>query len=120
MIELRIPFAAPTLNKWYAGGHWTQRKKVADLWHEAIWVICKEKKFKPFTDPVSITTQTLFKNKRLRDVSNMCTANKLAEDGLVKAGILQGDDPRYVRRHVIECPIFGTGKDETIVWVKRR
>lgn len=116
MIKFAIPIVAPTLNKWYAGNHWTKRKQTADEWHNMIFVMCHTDKIKPVKNyPVCITTKTYFKANRKRDTSNCFPANKLAEDALVKAGILKDDTPEYVSRHIVELPEFGQPKDETVI-----
>ena len=118
MIKFSVPIVAPTLNKWYAGNHWAKRKKVADEWHHTVRVICLAEKIKAITNyPVCVTTKTYFKTKRKRDTSNCFPANKLAEDALVKAGILKDDTPQYVSRHIVALPEFGQPNDETVIMV---
>lgn len=118
MITLTIPLTAPSLNKWYAGGHWSIRKKTATLWHtEVIWA-CKLAKIKPIIKfPVKITTHSFFKTKRRRDVSNTATAPKLIEDGLVEAGIMPDDNLEYVVSHTLLMTI-GHDKNETVITIE--
>lgn len=113
---LEIPLVAPSLNKWYAGIHWAQRKKVVDQWHKEVWIACKQDKVPKIKVPVDICTQTSFKTNRKSDTSNRFTANKLIEDGLVACGILVDDGPAYVHSHKILLPIFGHC-DKTVVWI---
>lgn len=116
MIELKIPLVAPSLNKWYSGIHWAERKKIVDLWHDTVWKLCRVDKIKPLTlFPVTISTQSFTKSKRKRDVSNGICANKMAEDALVEAGILPNDAPEYVSRHIIEKPVIGHSEDMTLI-----
>lgn len=116
MIKFSIPIVTLSLNKWYAGSHWAKRKQVADLWHDTIWKICRIDKIEPIAKfPVTIITKSYFKSKRKKDVSNLFPANKLAEDGLVKAGILPDDTVEYVERHIIETPVFGHSEDVTVI-----
>jgi Holliday junction resolvase RusA-like endonuclease len=118
MIKISIPLVAPSLNKWYAGSHWSKRKKLADDWHLAIFIICKQDKIKPIiTYPVTITTKSYYKKKKEMDTSNVFPANKLAEDGLVKSGILKDDTIKYVNRHIVEVPEFGHHEDRTVIIV---
>ena len=118
MIKFAIPIIAPTLNKWYAGSHWSHRKKVADEWHTTIRMLCLIDQVKAVESyPVCIMTKTYFKTKRKRDTSNCFPANKLAEDALVKAGILKDDTPQYVTKHIVAVPEFGQAKDETIIMI---
>ena len=112
VLVLNIPLLCPSLNQWYAGVHWRKRKATADLWHKAVWILCVEGAIKPITKfPVIISTQTWYKpyrdeNKFKRDASNCFPANKLAEDGLVKAGILPDDTTEYVSEHRTLTPVI--------------
>lgn len=120
MIKLSVPIVAPSLNKWYAGTHWIERKKVVDIWHTTVHLICRKDKVKPVAGyPVSITTKSYFKGKRKKDTSNCFTANKLAEDGLVKAGILIDDTPQYVTKHITLVPEFGHHEDCTVIMIDK-
>lgn len=120
MIKLSVLLVAPSLNKWYAGGHWSKRKKVVDIWHHAIWILCRQDKIPAVEEyPVCIITKSYFKSKRQRDTSNCFAANKMAEDGLVKAGILKDDTPQYVCRHIIEVPEFGCQEDMTVITISK-
>ncbi len=109
---LTIPRVCPTLNKWYAGTHWRKRKEIADLWHEEVWIICVQDAIKRITRfPVIITTQTWYKpyrdeDKFKRDTANCFPANKLAEDGLVRAKILPDDTTEYVSEHRTLTPVI--------------
>lgn len=119
MIHFSIPIVAPSLNLWYSGQHWSKRKKIADTFHQFIKVICKQEKIQPITQyPVKITTRSFYKKKRKFDCSNVFTANKLCEDGLVRAGILIDDTPQYVSGHEVLCPRFGADEDMTIVIIE--
>lgn len=120
MIEISIPLVGPSLNDWYAGKHWSERNKLADTWHWAIFIICKQDKIKPVIEyPVTITTKSYYKKKKEMDTSNVFPANKLAEDGFVKAGILKNDTNKYVSRHIVEFPEFGQYKDETVITIEK-
>ena len=88
MIELRLPFVAPSLNKLFGRGHWSERNEVVKMWNNAIWILCLQDKIPPVTEyPVCVTTKSYFKGKRERDTSNTFPANKLGEDAFIKAGI---------------------------------
>jgi hypothetical protein len=90
------------------------------MWNYAIWVLCKQDKIQPITEyPVCITTKSYFKATTQRDTSNTFPANKLAEDGLVEAGILKDDTPQYVCRHIIEVPEFGCKEDMTVITISK-
>lgn len=120
MIKLSVPIVAPSVNKWFGRGHWSERKRIVDIWDTAIWLMCQQDKIPPITEyPICIATKTYFKSKRKRDTSNCFTANKLAEDGLVRAGILIDDTPKYVTRHIVEVPEFGHHEDCTVIMVHK-
>lgn len=115
-IEMIIDGITPTLNSLYVGTHWAKRKTIARNWHRKVTTACKKYKIDPIENfPICIITQTRFKINRGRDVSNCFVANKLIEDGLVKAGILPDDTPEYVDRHIVLKPIKKFGKSETLV-----
>ena len=99
---IKAPYVGPSLNKIYAGIHWTKRKRHADDAHLAIKAV--QKGVKPFTKPVSLDFQPMHKGRGY-DVSNYAYSVKLLEDGLVQAGILGGDSVKFVTRIVIHQPI---------------
>lgn len=106
------------MNKLFGRGHWSQRSGVVKAWNYAVWIICKQDKIPSVIEyPVCVTTKSYFKSKRQRDASNCFAANKMAEDGLVKAGILKDDTPQYVCRHIVEVPEFGCPGDMTIITI---
>ena len=120
MIRLSVPLVAPSMNKLFGRGHWSQRSEVVKAWNYAVWILCKQDKIPPVTGyPVCITTKSYFKGKCQRDTSNCFPANKLVEDGLVEAGILKDDTPQYVCRHIIEVPEFGCPEDMTVVTISK-
>lgn len=85
-----------SLNAYYAGKHWSVRKKDADFWHSLVFVSLHNLKLKQpitmATEPVEITV--LF-NDGL-DCSNHAAMVKMIEDAL-KGTIIQDDSPKYVR-----------------------
>ena len=95
-MRIIIPLPEKTsLNAFYSATHWIKRKKIADAYHEAVWFAVKKSRVKPVEKyPVFILYHFTFKGKLL-DASN-CPV-KLLEDGLVKAGILKNDSPKFVR-----------------------
>ena len=91
VIKIPIPQKVST-NSIYAGLHWTKRKEHADLYHNYFL----EYRNQPIEDyPVDITYIFNFKGKVL-DTTNCTYMAKLIEDGLVKNGIIEDDDPKHV------------------------
>ena len=99
-----IPYVGPTLNKIWAGiNHW-ERTKLGNEAH----ALCKSamKDIKPFNLPVHLEfTPTLGRVKGKRgklrqktafDCSNYAISNKLIEDALIVAGIIENDSPKFV------------------------
>jgi len=116
---LIIPLVPPSLNQWYAGKHWAERKRIRDEWHEAVWLAVRQKKIKPIeVFPVHITTQAYYRKGREFDTSNCFPANKLAEDGLVETGIMPNDTNKYVIASTVLCPLFKQDEDKTVIQIK--
>lgn len=93
-------YKCPSWNELYSQKHWTKRKEMADLAHLLVYTACNQQKVKPITSyPVHITVTAY--RKREIDASN-CNA-KLLEDGLVHAGILKDDSPKYVDSMTTRC-----------------
>ena len=95
-------------NKIYSGVHWAVRKKIADKYHEAIRILMTRTSrqfgrsaaiyelFSKLHVPKDIIFTFYFKNRPL-DCSNCFFLAKVCEDGMVKAGILTDDSPKYVK-----------------------
>ena len=99
-----VPMIPPSLNKIHAGMHWTKRKRYVDAMHKATQEAAGD--MPPFDKPVEIKAHArLGKGQRAYDLSNYAFAIKLAEDALVQAGILAGDESDKVVRMVIERPV---------------
>jgi hypothetical protein len=85
-----------SLNAYYAGKHWSIRKKDADFWHMLVLEAlhkCKQKQDVTMaTEPVSITC--LFHDSL--DCSNHAAMVKMIEDAL-KGIVIKDDSPKYVR-----------------------
>lgn len=119
MIAISIPLVPPTLNAFFGSMDKYQRNRIVKQWHKAVYVVCKQQKIKPITKyPVDIQTTTYFKRKgSKRDTSNCFAANKLVEDGLVRAGIIVDDNPKYVRKHIVRPCVMGCPEDYVLVLV---
>jgi hypothetical protein len=74
-IELELPKIS--LNDWYAGKHWTERKQIKDAYKIKIGSIVKEK----FDAPCTVTYRFEFKSRPL-DCSNCMAMVKMIEDSL--------------------------------------
>jgi hypothetical protein len=86
------------MNAYYAGKHWSIRKRDADFWHMLVKSCLdgQEVRRTPFKRPVVIT---FWFNDRL-DCSNHGVMIKMIEDGM-KGRLIQDDSRKYVKG--IEC-----------------
>ena len=66
-----------SLNKWYAGTHWTKRKKLKDTYH--LLIKSQFKKTFPTTNKYNVIYEFNFKKKPL-DSSNCVAMVKMIED----------------------------------------
>jgi hypothetical protein len=116
-ITIPIPYIGPSLNKIYAGMHYSKRKRNADEAHLIVKMACKG--IKSVSNPVSLTF-TPYHNSRLYDCSNYAYTCKLIEDGLVQAGVLVDDTNKYVKQIIINAPvkIAKTEDNYTMVRIK--
>ena len=94
-IPLEIDGKNWSLNKIYAGVHWTVRRKDKNNIRLLVRSIIGMKK--PFKNPVSIKMAF---NSGL-DVSNHGYIFKLIEDALVKCGVIQNDSYKYVHCNIM-------------------
>lgn len=111
IIEITIPEKVST-NKIYAGIHWRERKALADLYHSEVLEL--KGKLKVKTYPVEILYDWHFVKKPL-DTLNCAFMSKMIEDGLVAVGVLEGDEPEFVRRSILDSKVSGEYKHDTVV-----
>ena len=102
MRMITIEGLPPTLNIYYAGKHWSARKKDVDYWHELIhWHLLEAKIEKPLDYPIEVWVVEYC--KRLRDSDSAVIAVKLFGDSLVKGGWLPDDSPKYIEAVHLTC-----------------
>ena len=114
MIRLVIPYAdiAP-LNRIYAAGHWSTRKKAADRAHQVVWAAAHEQlgsPIEPFPEPAEVVIAAFA--CRPRDVDSY---GKLVLDGLVIAGVLADDDYLHVPRLILEVHKVARAQEKIVV-----
>ncbi|MEA2037132.1 MAG: hypothetical protein U9O94_06460 [Nanoarchaeota archaeon] len=109
-------FKAPSLNKSYAGRHWSKRKDEADLIHTLVWAAINEQKISPITKfPVDIYVTAYYKYKHRRDGGNV--SEKELVDGLVMSKILPDDDTKHIRWSATRA-IIGAKEDKVIIDIR--
>ena len=76
--------------------HWTERKKIMDLWCYAIWARVNEARIPP-QNAVMLEATIYFKDKRKRDLDNFAfSLQKITQDCLQRIGIIPDDTPDHV------------------------
>lgn len=82
------------MNKYYAGCHWSVRKRDAEFWHMLVrhYMNKQEVRKQPFEKPVTVT---FWWNDRL-DIDNHAVMGKYIVDGM-KGRIIQDDSRRYLK-----------------------
>jgi hypothetical protein len=93
-VKFTIPIPEKvSLNKIYAGVHFRTRSRHKEVYHFAVLA----RKPKPYTGTFPVHMHYHFRlHGTPLDISNHAYMLKLVEDGLVAAGILPGDEPKYV------------------------
>jgi len=88
-----------SLNVMYAGVHWRRRKDLADGFHFAVLAAARKSKIEKIPKAeYPVHMEYIFFVDGKLDVSNTGAMTKLVEDGLVRAGILEADDRKFVRK----------------------
>lgn len=109
-VTITLPYPSTSgqygMNKYYAGKHWSVRKKDADYWHELVTYETPWNR-DPLRSPVRMT---FYWNDRL-DLSNHAMMAKYIEDG-IKGRIIQDDS----RNHV--CEIVHRWHDENNIKIE--
>lgn len=95
MIEIFVPYIAPSTNSIYGGIHYRTRMKHKDTARKAVLVAVAG--VSPIKAKVDISfTPRLGKGDRERDTSNYSYSAKLIEDSLVELGLLTDDTRKFV------------------------
>lgn len=91
---LHLPFEKPpNLND---RGHRMAQYRIARLWCDAAITLARQHRI-PTLDYFGATLHYAPRLNRVRDPENLTAAVKPLIDGLVRAGVAAGDDPRYYR-----------------------
>ena len=101
-MKITVNYMGPSLNKIYAGEHWSKRKAEADNMHFAVMAAIRD--CLPAAKPVVLIFQPYIRG-RCYDCSNYAYSAKMIEDGLVQCGILANDTNEYVKAITILAPI---------------
>lgn len=95
-----LPISAP--GPWLTSNastnrHWRHRQRLASTWREAAAWRARQARIPSFAEPVAIVGTIHKADRRIYDVDGATATIKACVDGLRDAGVLTGDDYRYVR-----------------------
>ena len=120
-ITIIIHDVAPSANRMYAGMHPMARRKLVSAWKTMVIVEARRQKLTRFRGkyPVDIDCVCRFgRGCRMTDADNCYLTAKLAIDGLVRAGVLVNDSPRYIRSVRFVPERSETGKSYSILTIR--
>lgn len=115
-LVVKIPMRSISLNQIYSADHWSVRSALASQVHKQVsWQLKLDNVEQiPFAPRVDIHVDAYFHGHCL-DSSNLPL--KLYEDGLRQYGVLENDDPRFVRRVSSESHRSDTGREWVTITV---
>jgi hypothetical protein len=91
-----------TTNGERAGNRW-QRAELVKTWRSAFHILAKSEQM-PEMEWISVTVEPHQKGGRLQDVGACNPAVKAAIDGIVDAGVLPDDSPKYMKSLIFLTP----------------
>lgn len=103
-----------SLNEFYRMHYQKQGKVKRDSDAVVTWS-AKQARIRPFDKPVEINCVWVEENRK-RDLDNIMFGIKFVLDGLVKAGVLKDDSPRYVKRITHEVA-YDSDNPRIEVWI---
>lgn len=95
--RLALPFTRPVLtsNELRSRHHWATQRAAKRAVETAVWAVTKQYRV-PRLEVCTIGVVWYPSNRRKRDADSLFPMAKAAIDGLRLAGVLLGDDARYV------------------------
>jgi hypothetical protein len=91
-----------TTNGERAGNRW-ERAEAVKSWRTAFYILAKSEKI-PEMEWIAVTVEPHQKGGRLQDVGACNPAVKAAIDGIVDAGVLPDDSPKYMKSLIFLTP----------------
>lgn len=111
---LHFPGRPPTHNaKRYQ--HWSKAGETTRIYRTEARL--KSARKPVFTNPVIINVAHHCRDNRLPDAGSAFDVAKAIVDGVVDAGLLPDDGPRFVKRYELEAPV-NTGEDRLIITIR--
>lgn len=100
----------PSLNKFYAGPHWTFRSKEKTKWRA---IIMDQLDYDFIFESCIITAKVNYRY----DLDNCIMAIKFTQDALVEAGMIHDDNKKFIKAVRIE-PASDLPKDTSLIIVE--
>ena len=101
-----VPWLGPTTNESYAGKHWSKRLREQRAGHWQTKLAVMNNNIAAESEVVDLVfVPQVGKGGRRLDCTNYSHTAKIIEDGLVKAGVIPGDEPWHVESVLIAAPI---------------
>lgn len=112
MVKMVVRGTPPSLNKMYAGVHWSKRVKMADEWHLILLHAFRRFKVpKPLKTPIIMRVTQV--SKKIRDCDNAILSAKFCGDALVKYKYIPDDSPVEIQE--VQLRSESGKKDMTII-----
>lgn len=96
-----------TMNWVYGRANRAQRNNANQEWRDAFCLLAREQKI-PQLERIQILAWPMLRDRRIQDVGACYPAVKAAIDGLVDAGVVPEDEPRYVTMIAMGPPVQET------------
>jgi len=111
--KVRIPKKIST-NVYYRAHYMAKNSINNDFYNEVFAAVIKQK-IKPISNYPAKVSFVFFLHGRLLDWVNLSAMAKMIEDGLVKNGILENDDKRYISQGALSCEKSNAKYDYCII-----
>lgn len=94
--------------------HWATRHAHVKAWRQVFRLLARQHRLPRLQRAHLAVSVVVGGSDRLPDAGNCFYAAKAAVDGLVDAGVLPGDSPRFMKSITFHAPIRGTTHAMTI------
>lgn len=102
----------PFTVNWALNHHHTSVSREIKAWREPFELMAKGA---PRLDWCTIVVDHVVPTRRNVDLCAPVLAYKAALDGIVRAGVLEDDDPAHVRRVTFNAPVYERGRDALVL-----
>jgi crossover junction endodeoxyribonuclease RusA len=119
MREWRLEYEARpfTMNQVFGRLNRHDRNALVQEWREAFALLAMEAKVPPLA-AIRVFAFPVLRDRRIQDVGACYPAVKSAVDGLVDAGVIPDDDPRYVTMIAMGQPLQEQPRDALRVLIQ--